>query len=163
MRSSLWEQITISFRMLAQLKNWKIPSSAIHMSFTVKYLLLLSTTHSQLLMAKPKLMGTDNTILGEKKEDLRNVRYVGDRSQKCPKSRMTEASRDYTDLCQHFPEAEEPLAELSLHLTSIWSQSCTSRSTLPAHCGPLCPVKGGSFESRAVWERSLRNLQRYFG
>lgn len=104
--------------MLEQLKNCKILFLAINLSFTVKYLLLLSTTHSQLPMANPKLLGTDNTILREKKtQDLRNVGYVEDESQTCPKSRMTEASRDHTDLSQHFTQAEEPLVELSLHLT----------------------------------------------
>lgn len=79
------------FRMLEYLTNCKIPSSAIHPSFIVKYLLLLPRAHSQLLMAKPKLLGTDNTILrGKKTQDLRNVGYVEDESQTCPKSRMTE-------------------------------------------------------------------------
>lgn len=149
------------FWLLEQLINCKIPSSAIHLSFTVKCLLLLSTTHSQLLMANPKLLGTENAIPG-KKPRIWECWICGGPKSNMLQTRMTEASRDHTDLSQHFPGAAEPLVELSLHLTTIWSQSCTSRS-LSAHCGPLCPVKGGSFESRTVWERSLRNLWRCFG
>lgn len=73
---------------------------------------------------------------------------VEDGSQTCPKSRMTEASRDHIDLSQHFPEAEEPLAELSLHLTSIWSQSCTSGSF---YLHTVAPV---SSEGGFIWIKS---------
>lgn len=116
------------FWLLEQLINCKIPSSAIHLSLTVKCLLLLSTTHSQLLMANPKLLGTDNTIPG-KKPRSRNIGYVEDQSQTCPKPewlRQAETIQIYLSTSQE---------QQSLWLNSVftWQLSGVSPALL-GHC-----------------------------
>lgn len=133
--------------MLEQLKNGKIPSLAINLSFTVKCLLLLSTTHSQLLMAKPKLLGTDNTILGEKNPGSKKCWVCGGW-----KSNMPQKQNDWGK--------QKPYRSISAlsrsRSASGWTQSSPDNyleSALPGqlHLHTVVPV---SSERGFIWIKS---------